>query len=76
MRVASPPPSVVEAPVIDPVEVRWAAEAVASLTRQLDPDSVVAVVLTQAYHELTSLVASAAGDRPRVIGPVRVRAAA
>lgn len=75
MRVLNPPAaSAVDAPLIDAVEARWAAEAVASLARQLDADSVVGLVLQRAGRELRSLAASAAGPT-EVVGPVRVRAA-
>lgn len=77
MRVRQLQPSsaaVTNCPVIDAVEARWAAEAVASLANQLDGDSVVAVVLRQTRRELMSLAAS--GSETQVIGPVRVPVAA
>ena len=61
-------------PVIDAVEARWAAEAVASLAHQLDADSVVAMVLQQSHRELMSLAASESDAQ--VIGPLRVHVAA
>ena len=42
--------------VIDPVEARWAADAIASLARQLDPESIVGVILKRSQRELASLV--------------------
>jgi len=64
-------------PVIDAVEARWAAEAVASLARQLGSDSVIALCLDQTRHELMSLAASAkTTPKGEVIGPMRVRVAA
>ncbi len=62
------------APAIDPIEARWAAEAIGSLSRQLAADSIVAMVLQQAERELHSLAAST--EPAEVIGPVRIRAAA
>ena len=44
--------------VIDPVEARWAADAIASLARQLDPESIVGVILKRSQRELASLVNS------------------
>ena len=41
---------------IDPVEARWAADAIASLARQLDPESIVGVILKRSQRELASLV--------------------
>ena len=64
-----------DVPVIDPIEARWAAEAVGSLSRQLAADSIVAMVLEQAQRELNSLAASTAPN-DGVFGPVRVRVAA
>lgn len=74
MRVLQLPLPAADAPSIDPIEARWAAEAVASLIRQLDAGSPVALCLDQARRELMSLAASgeAAGV---VVGPLRVRAA-
>lgn len=74
VRQLQPSPVVSSYPVIDAVEARWAAEAVASLADQLDPDSVAAVVLRQTRRELMSLAAS--GSETQVIGPVRVPVAA
>jgi hypothetical protein len=65
-----------ESPSVDPVEARWAAEAVGSLSRQLGTDSIVAMVLEQAQRELSSLAASSAPNADDVFGPVRVRVAA
>jgi hypothetical protein len=65
-----------ESPAIDPIEARWAAEAVGSLSRQLGNDSIVAMVLEQAQRELNSLAASSAPTTDGVFGPVRVRVAA
>jgi hypothetical protein len=65
-----------ESPAIDPIEARWAAEAVGSLSRQLGADSIVAMVLEQAQRELNSLAASSAPTTDGVFGPVRVRVAA
>lgn len=76
MRVRKQPVAVMsDVPVIDPVEARWAAEAVGSLSRQLGADSIVAMVLEQAQRELNSLAASTA-PHDGVVGPVRVRVAA
>jgi hypothetical protein len=75
MRIHKPSAApVLDAPGIDPIEARWAAEAVGSLSRQLAADSLVAMVLEQAQRELNSLAAST--DAGEVIGPVRVRVAA
>lgn len=75
MRVLKPSPVLVsDSPAIDPIEARWAAEAVGSLSRQLAADSIVAMVLQQAQRELNSL-ASSTGEG-EVFGPVRVRVAA
>jgi hypothetical protein len=67
--------TVYDTPAVDPVEARWAAEAVGSLSRQLAADSIVAMVLEQAERELNSLAASTT-TADDVIGPVRVRVAA
>lgn len=64
------------APAIDGVEARWAADAVASLLRQLPPDSVVEMVLRNTHRELTCLARSANASDPEVIGPLRIRVAA
>lgn len=75
MRVHKPSVTpVLDTPGIDPIEARWAAEAVGSLSRQLSADSIVAMVLQQAQRELNSLAAST--DAGEVFGPVRVRVAA
>lgn len=63
-------------PAIDGVEARWAADAVASLLRQLPPDSVVGLVLQNTHRELTCLSRSAEACESEVIGPVRIRMAA
>jgi hypothetical protein len=76
MRVRTPSLAVAsDSPAVDPVEARWAAEAVGSLSRQLAADSMVAMVLEQAQRELNSLAASTAPEGG-VIGPVRIRVAA
>ena len=76
MRVLSSP-VVSDLPVIDAVEARWAAEAIASLARQLGADSMVALCLDQTRHELLSLAASARMNTAgNVIGPIRVSVAA
>ena len=65
-------------PTVDAVEARWAADAVANLSRQLDSDSVVSMVLRRAQQELLSLADSgheSASGRSHVIGPVRLRVA-
>ena len=67
-------PVVADGPAIDPLEARWAAEAVGSLARQLSADSLVAMVLHQAQRELTSLAASS--EPTEVFGPVRLRVVA
>ena len=68
--------SAVSAPdAINPVEARWAADAIASLARQLDPESIVGVILKRSQRELASLV-NARGSVGEVVGPVRVRVAA
>jgi hypothetical protein len=75
MRVLTSP-ATTDLPVIDAVEARWAAEAVASLSRQLGADSIVALCLDQTRHELMSLAASAQAPMlGEVVGPVRVRVA-
>jgi len=54
---------------IDPVEARWAADAIASLARQLDPESIVGVILKRSQRELASLVNSKNGTadgKPRM----------
>lgn len=66
----------IETPAIDPIEARWAAEAVGSLSRQLAADSIVAMVLEQAQRELNSLATSSPAPADGVFGPVRVRVAA
>ena len=76
MRVASPNVGSVATPAIDGVEARWAAEAIASLVRQLPADSVVGLVLKNTHRELTCLSRSAELNDAEVIGPVRVRRAA
>ncbi len=79
MRVRKQPVGVAlmcDTPSVDPIEARWAAEAVGSLTRQLGNDSIVAMVLEQAQRELNSLAASSAPRADTVFGPVRVRVAA
>lgn len=79
MRVASPfvgPAVVPPAPAIDGVEARWAADAVASLVRQLPTDSVVGMVLRSTHRELACLSRSAEASEVEVIGPVRIRVAA
>ncbi len=76
MRVVTTPSvsSATDRPSIDAVEARWAAEAVGSLSRQLDADSIVGFVLQRAYRELRSL-ADSVESPAEVVGPVRVRAA-
>jgi hypothetical protein len=59
-------------PTIDHVEVTWAADEVAAILRQTDPDSVVGTVLEQTLRELTSLKLSAEAT---VVGPFRMKAA-
>ena len=78
MRVASPfvGSSAPATPAIDGVEARWAADAVASLVRQLPPDSVVGMVLRNTHRELTCLTRSAELSDAEVIGPLRIRVAA
>jgi hypothetical protein len=78
MRVASPfvGSAAPATPAIDGVEARWAADAIASLARQLPPDSVVGLVLKSTHRELTCLSRSAEADANGVIGPVRIRVAA
>ena len=78
MRVASPfvNSAAPATPAIDGVEARWAADAVASLVRQLPPDSVVGMVLRNTHRELTCLSRSADASDNGVIGPVRIRVAA
>jgi hypothetical protein len=76
MRVLKKPAAPVsDSPAVDPVEARWAAEAVGSLSRQLGADSIVAMVLEQAQRELNSLAVSTA-PADGVVGPVRIRVAA
>ncbi|MGL4422270.1 MAG: hypothetical protein ACRCZF_16490 [Gemmataceae bacterium] len=61
-------------PTIDPQEIRWATGELAQLMEHVRPDSVVGMVLEQAYRELASLTQSTpAGE---VVGPFRFRTAA
>ena len=81
MRVVNPSSSNgMSAPSISASDARWAAEALASLVRQLDSDSVIGVVLRRTQRELQSLAGTPAsvrtGSGSEVIGPVRVRMAA
>ena len=77
MRAATVTPSAFQSPSIDTTDARWAAEALASLARQLDPDSVIGIVLQRTQRELQSLAAHAAcirtADGTEVLGPVRIR---
>ncbi len=63
----------------DAVEARWAADAIAQLARQLEPNSVAAIVLKRTQRELQSLAQSAeecpTGTDSHVIGPIRLRVA-
>jgi len=62
----------------DAVEARWAADAIAQLARQLEPNSVAAIVLKRTQRELQSLAASAespTGTDSHIIGPIRFRVA-
>ena len=61
-----------DAPALDAKELRFAAQEVAALLRQVEPGSVVASVLTQTLRELKSLRESA--DQG-VIAQYRTRAA-
>jgi hypothetical protein len=78
LRVHTPTPVAVattsDTTAIDPVEARWAAEAVGSLARHLSADSLVAMVLQQAQRELNSLAVSS--EPAQVFGPVRLRVVA
>gem|GEM_PF-2430671 len=80
MRVMNPSSAVPSAPSICPNDARWAAEALASLARQLDSDSVIAVVLRRTQRELQSLAGSTPNYRTdsgsEVVGPIRMRMAA
>ncbi len=67
-------PTSTDTTAIDPIEARWAAEAVGSLARHLSADSLVAMVLQQAQRELTSLATSS--EPAQVFGPVRLRVVA
>lgn len=69
MIVSNPSVFVPETPAIDVVEARWAAEHLALMMEQLDPDSAVSMVLRQARRELASLAQSAV-----VVGPLRIAA--
>ena len=77
MRAATVTPSVFQSPSIDTTDARWAAEALASLARQLDPDSVIGIVLQRTQRELQSLAAHAecirTADGTEVLGPIRIR---
>ena len=77
MRVATVTPSVFQSPSIDTTDARWAAEALASLARQLDPDSVIGIVLQRTQRELQSLASHAecirTADDTEILGPVRIR---
>ena len=68
------------APSICASDARWAAEALASLVRQLDSDSVIGVVLRRTQRELQSLAGNTPNYRTdggsEVVGPIRVRMAA
>jgi hypothetical protein len=69
MSVATYSPALAAPDAIDPVEARWAADAIASLARQLDPDSIVGVILKRSQRELASLVNNkndASDSKPRM----------
>ena len=55
MRGSTLSPTVLHTPKINAGDARWAAEALASLARQLESDSVIAVVLQRTQRELQSL---------------------
>ena len=77
MRVSTLSPTVLHTPRINAGDARWAAEALASLVRQLESDSVIAVVLQRTQRELQSLaagpVSTRTADGSEVNGPVRIR---
>jgi hypothetical protein len=62
-----------DAPNLNVVELRWAAEEVAALLQHVEPGSAVAAVLQQSVRELASLKQSA---EAMVLGPIRLRRAA
>ncbi len=53
-------------PSINSGDARWAAEALASLARQLESDSVIAVVLQRTQRELQSLATTETRGRDDV----------
>ncbi|CAN5477193.1 hypothetical protein BH11PLA2_BH11PLA2_17110 [soil metagenome] len=73
MTMTDTPTYVNESPNLNTVELRWAAEEVATLMRQVEPGSVVAAVLQQTLRELASLKQSA---EAMVLGPIRTKRAA
>ncbi len=77
MRVSTASPPSLHTPSINTADARWAAEALASLSRQLEPDSVIGIVLQRTQRELQSLAANAemhsTVDGSEVFGPVRMR---
>ena len=77
MRVSTLSPTVLHTPSINSGDARWAAEALASLARQLESDSVIAVVLQRTRRELQSLAtvpeSTRTADGSEVVGPIRIR---
>ena len=61
------------APTIDAAEVRWAANELTALLRQMDPESPAGLVIQHARRELGSLVRSA---EIAVVGSAKVKVAA
>ena len=78
MRIAVTPSNDFATPSISTADARWAAEALASLTRQLEPDSVIGLVLQRTRRELQSLATSAECARTGIdkAEPIRTRMAA
>ncbi len=75
MRLSTASSNTLSAPSISAADARWAAEALASLTRQLEADSVIAVVLRRTQRELQSLAGSArTAGNPEVASRARLAA--
>ena len=77
MRVSTVSPAALHTPRINTADARWAAEALASLARQLESDSVIGLVLQRAQRELQSLATTTetfrTTDGGEILGPVRIR---
>ena len=66
MRNSTLSATTVPTPSINSGDARWAAEALASLARQLESDSVIAVVLQRTQRELQSLATTETRGRDDV----------